>query len=32
MPGAIAWAYLIPKSGEIGGDVIGALWRAVFGA
>ncbi len=32
VPGALAWAYVIPKSGEIGGDVIGHLWRSVFGA
>ena len=25
VPGAMAWAYAIPKSGEIGGDVLGAL-------
>lgn len=29
VPGAIAWAYLIPKSGELGGDAIGALWRTL---
>jgi membrane protein DedA with SNARE-associated domain len=32
VPGAILWAYLIPKSGEIGGDVVGALWRSLTGA
>ena len=32
VPGALAWAYLVPKSGEIGGNVIGALWQALFGA
>jgi membrane protein DedA with SNARE-associated domain len=32
VPGALAWAYLIPKSGEVGGDVIGHLWRSMFGA
>jgi len=31
VPGAIAWAFLIPKSGELGGDVLGAVWRAVGG-
>lgn len=31
VPGAIAWAFLIPKSGEWGGDVLGAIWRAVGG-
>ena len=29
--GGTAWAYLVPKSGEVGGDVIGWLWRAVAG-
>jgi membrane protein DedA with SNARE-associated domain len=32
LPGALLWAYAIPKSGEIGGNVIGHLWRSVFGA
>ena len=32
VPGALIWAYAIPKSGEIGGNVIGYLWRALFGA
>lgn len=31
IPGALAWAYLIPKSGEVGGDVIGHLWRTFTG-
>ncbi len=31
VPGAMAWAYLTPLSGEIGGALIGTLWRAVFG-
>jgi membrane protein DedA with SNARE-associated domain len=26
IPGALAWAYLVPKSGEVGGDVIAHLW------
>jgi membrane protein DedA with SNARE-associated domain len=32
IPGALIWAYAIPKSGEIGGNVIGHLWRSLFGA
>jgi membrane protein DedA with SNARE-associated domain len=32
VPGALIWAYVIPKSGEIGGNVIGHLWRSLFGA
>ena len=32
VPGALIWAYAIPKSGEIGGSVIGHLWRGLFGA
>lgn len=32
VPGALIWAYAIPKSGEIGGNVIGHLWRSLFGA
>lgn len=31
LPGALAWAYVIPKSGEVGGDVIGHLWRLLTG-
>jgi membrane protein DedA with SNARE-associated domain len=31
VPGALAWAYVVPKSGEIGGDVLGALWQRLFG-
>lgn len=31
VPGAIAWAFVIPKSGELGGEGLGALWRAVTG-
>ncbi len=31
IPGAIIWAFVIPKSGEIGGDVVGAAWRALSG-
>ncbi len=29
--GAVAWAFVVPKSGEVGGDVIGWLWRAIAG-
>lgn len=32
VPGAIIWAYAIPKSGEIGGNVLGHLWRSLFGS
>jgi membrane protein DedA with SNARE-associated domain len=32
VPGAIAWAFLVPKSGEVGGDVVGAIWRSLTGA
>ncbi len=32
VPGAIAWAYLVPKFGEVGGLVVGWLWNLVFGA
>jgi membrane protein DedA with SNARE-associated domain len=31
VPGSLVWAYVIPKSGEIGGDVVGHLWRALTG-
>ena len=31
LPGALAWAYLTPKSGEIGGALAGAIWRALTG-
>lgn len=31
-PGALIWAYAIPKSGEIGGSVVGHLWRSFFGS
>jgi membrane protein DedA with SNARE-associated domain len=24
--GAVAWAFLVPKAGEVGGDIIGWLW------
>jgi membrane protein DedA with SNARE-associated domain len=27
--GAASWAYLIPKSGAVGGDILGWLWRAL---
>jgi membrane protein DedA with SNARE-associated domain len=29
--GAVIWAFVIPKSGEVGGDVIGWIWRRVSG-
>jgi membrane protein DedA with SNARE-associated domain len=29
--GATAWAFVIPKSGEVGGDVLGWIWRTVTG-
>ena len=29
--GGVAWAFVLPKSGEVGGDVIGWLWRAITG-
>lgn len=32
VPGAIAWAFLVPKSGQLGGDAIGSAWRALTGA
>ncbi len=32
VPGALIWAYAIPKFGEIGGSVVGHVWRSVFGA
>jgi membrane protein DedA with SNARE-associated domain len=31
VPGALAWAYVIPKFGEVGGIAIGWIWR-LFGA
>lgn len=31
LPGCLLWAWFVPKSGEIGGEVIGWLWR-LFGA
>jgi membrane protein DedA with SNARE-associated domain len=30
--GAIGWAYVVPKFGELGGIVIGWLWRVFTGA
>lgn len=27
--GAVAWAFLVPKSGEVGGDVLAWIWRAL---
>ena len=30
--GGTAWAYAIPKSGQIGGTVLGALWALITGA
>jgi membrane protein DedA with SNARE-associated domain len=32
LPGAIVWAFVVPKSGEIGGGLLGAAWQALFGA
>ena len=32
VPAVLIWAFVIPKSGEIGGNVIGHLWRGIFGA
>lgn len=29
--GAIGWAFIVPKSGEIGGNVLGWLWNLVTG-
>lgn len=29
--GALAWAFLVPKSGEIGGNVLGWLWNLITG-
>lgn len=29
--GALSWAFVIPKSGEIGGNVLGWLWNLVVG-
>jgi membrane protein DedA with SNARE-associated domain len=31
VPGALAWAFLVPKSGEVGGNVLGTLWRTLTG-
>lgn len=31
VPGALAWAFVVPKSGELGGDAFAAAWRAIFG-
>ena len=31
VPATLIWAYVIPKSGEIGGSLIGHLWRTLFG-
>ena len=28
-PGAVIWAYVTPKAGELGGDALGALWRSL---
>jgi membrane protein DedA with SNARE-associated domain len=32
VPGALAWAYVVPKSGELGGNALAALWQGLFGA
>ncbi|MEX2518317.1 MAG: DedA family protein [Paracoccaceae bacterium] len=29
IPGAILWAYLTPKAGELGGNALAALWRMI---
>lgn len=29
--GAVAWAWAIPKSGEIGGNLLGWIWQALAG-
>jgi len=31
VPGAIAWAFVIPKTGEYGSGALGAAWRALTG-
>lgn len=31
VPGALVWAYVTPKSGEIGGALFGNLWRGLTG-
>lgn len=31
VPGVLLWAYVTPKSGEIGGEVLGAVWRFLSG-
>lgn len=28
LPGCLLWAYAVPKSGEIGGDLVGWIWQA----
>ncbi len=32
LAGAVGWAFIIPKTGEFGGNALGHLWRSVFGA
>lgn len=29
LPAAMAWAYVVPKTGEIGGRIAGAIWQAL---
>ncbi|MFN0114553.1 MAG: DedA family protein [Paracoccaceae bacterium] len=29
VPAALAWAWVVPKTGEVGGDIAGAIWRAL---
>lgn len=29
LAGAVVWAFVVPKSGQVGGDVVGWLWSAV---
>ena len=30
LPGCLLWAYVVPKSGKLGGDLVGWLWK-LFG-
>jgi membrane protein DedA with SNARE-associated domain len=32
LAGAVAWAFLIPKSGQIGGDLLGVIWHYLSGS
>lgn len=31
VPGALIWAWVIPKSGELGGALVGTIWRSIGG-